>query len=155
MHLILKLFFKFVKKLIILHTAFCYTYLYAFFHLLFFLFAFFSLLFSIIIFFNCLFFITPQLNCWLYIVSDFTRTIIVSVFQEIALDVFLHVYWEDPRIRILGNASQVELTWDKDPKFWIPDLYIRQLREMKVLTLFQDLASIRLYDNSTLRISIG
>ncbi|XP_025207706.1 glycine receptor subunit alpha-3-like isoform X3 [Melanaphis sacchari] len=75
--------------------------------------------------------------------------------EEIALDVFLHVYWEDPRIWILGNASQVELTWDKDPKFWIPDLYIRQLREMKVLTLFQDLASIRLYDNSTLRISIG
>ncbi|XP_060836653.1 glycine receptor subunit alpha-2-like isoform X2 [Rhopalosiphum padi] len=75
--------------------------------------------------------------------------------EEIALDVFLHVYWEDPRIWILGNTSQVELTWDKDPKFWIPDLYIRQLREMKVLTLFQDLASIRLYDNSTLRISIG
>lgn len=79
----------------------------------------------------------------------------IFFFQEIALDVFLHVYWEDPRIWILGNASQVELTWDKDPKFWIPDLYIRQLREMKVLTLFQDLASIRLYDNSTLRISIG
>ncbi|XP_025411453.1 glycine receptor subunit alpha-4-like isoform X3 [Sipha flava] len=75
--------------------------------------------------------------------------------EEIALDVFLHVYWEDPRIRILDNTSQVELTWDKDPRFWIPDLYIRQLREMKVLTLFQDIASIRLYNNSTLRISIG
>jgi len=71
------------------------------------------------------------------------------------LDVFLHVYWDDARIRILDNTSQVELTWDKDPKFWIPDLYIRQLREMKVLTLFQDIASIRLYSNSTLRISIG
>lgn len=78
-----------------------------------------------------------------------------EIIQEIALDVFLHVYWDDLRIRILGNASQVELTWDKDPKFWIPDLYIRQLREMKVLTLFQEIASIRLYNNSTLRISIG
>lgn len=79
-----------------------------------------------------------------------------DIVQEIALDVFLHVYWNDPRIRILDNtSSQVELTWDKDPKFWIPDLYIRQLREMKVLTLFQDIASIRLYNNSTLRISIG
>ncbi|XP_050434859.1 glycine receptor subunit alphaZ1-like [Adelges cooleyi] len=75
--------------------------------------------------------------------------------EEIALDVFLYVYWEDTRMRIVDNSSQVELTWDKEPKFWIPDLYIRQLREMKVLTLFQDIASIRLYSNSTLRISIG
>lgn len=76
--------------------------------------------------------------------------------QEIALDVFVHVFWEDPRIRIADeHADRVELTWDEGPNLWIPDLYIRQLREMKVLTVFRDIASIRLYSNSTLKISIG
>lgn len=76
--------------------------------------------------------------------------------EEISLDVFLQLYWQDQRIRIIDNKTQmIELTWDKEQKFWIPDLYIRQLREMKVLSVFQDMAAIRLYRNSTLRISIG
>ncbi|XP_065215872.1 glycine receptor subunit alpha-2-like isoform X2 [Planococcus citri] len=76
--------------------------------------------------------------------------------EEISLDVFLQVYWQDPRIRIIDNKTdQLELAWDKDHKFWVPDLYIRQLREMRVLSVFQEMAAIRLYRNSTLRISIG
>ena len=69
---------------------------------------------------------------------------------------FLQVYWDDPRIRIIDNKTeQLELAWDKDHKFWVPDLYIRQLREMRVLSVYQEMAAIRLYRNSTLRISIG
>ncbi|XKL61113.1 hypothetical protein PGB90_008170 [Kerria lacca] len=75
---------------------------------------------------------------------------------EISLDVFLQLYWEDPRIRVINNKlDQIELTWDQKHKFWIPDLYIRQLREMKVLSIFQEMAAIRLYNNNTIRISIG
>lgn len=77
------------------------------------------------------------------------------LFQEISLDVFLQVYWEDPRIRILGDFDHVELTWQQRDRFWVPDLYIRQLREMKVLLLFQEMTSVRLYRNSTMRVSIG
>lgn len=73
------------------------------------------------------------------------------------MEVFLRVYWEDPRIEIRGNESSdhLELTWEKEPKFWIPDVYIRQLREMKILSLFQEMASVRLYRNHTVRLSIG
>lgn len=38
---------------------------------------------------------------------------------------------------------------------WVPDLYIRQLREMRVLTLFEEISSLRLYPNSTISLSIG
>ncbi|KAL1140611.1 hypothetical protein AAG570_000541, partial [Ranatra chinensis] len=77
---------------------------------------------------------------------------------EISLEVFLQVYWEDPRINItadLDDSEHLELTWEKDQKFWVPDVYIRQLREMKVLSLFQEMTSVRLYRNHTMRISIG
>lgn len=37
----------------------------------------------------------------------------------------------------------------------VPDLYIRQLREMKVLTLFEEISSLRLYKNSTMVLSVG
>lgn len=38
---------------------------------------------------------------------------------------------------------------------WVPDLYIRQLREMRVLSLFEEISSLRLYRNSTISLSIG
>ncbi|BES95402.1 glycine receptor beta [Nesidiocoris tenuis] len=83
--------------------------------------------------------------------------------EEISLEVFLQVYWEDTRINIteeLPDADDhLELTWDtthvEEQKFWIPDLYIRQLRDMKVLSLFQEMTSVRIYRNQTMRISIG
>ncbi|XP_046681545.1 glycine receptor subunit beta-type 4-like [Homalodisca vitripennis] len=78
--------------------------------------------------------------------------------EEISLEVFLQVYWTDRRIRMADNLSGVdhlELTWGKENDFWVPDLYIRQLREMKVLSLFQDMTSVRLYRNQTMRVSMG
>lgn len=74
------------------------------------------------------------------------------------MEVFLQVYWLDRRVRMADNTSHLdhlELTWGKENDFWVPDLYIRQLREMKVLSLFQDMASVRLYRNQTMRVSIG
>ncbi|XP_069702867.1 glutamate-gated chloride channel-like [Periplaneta americana] len=69
----------------------------------------------------------------------------------------MNVYWEDYRVFIndTEDVEFVEITWDERNELWVPDLYIRQLREMKVLALFQEMTSIRLYRNSTLRASIG
>lgn len=55
----------------------------------------------------------------------------------------------------LGEADYLEIMWDKEQKFWVPDVYIRQLREMKVLSLFQEMISVRLFRNHTIRVSIG
>ncbi|XP_066908101.1 glycine receptor subunit alpha-4 isoform X2 [Halyomorpha halys] len=76
--------------------------------------------------------------------------------EEISLEVFLQVYWIDNRINVTSMESDhIELNWDKDQKIWVPDLYIRQLRDMKILTLFQEMTFVRLYQNRTLRVSMG
>jgi hypothetical protein len=71
----------------------------------------------------------------------------------------MNVYWEDLRVFIDDAVNitddYVEITWEDRHSFWIPDLYIRQLRDMKVLSLFQEMTSIRLYRNNTFRVSIG
>jgi hypothetical protein len=83
----------------------------------------------------------------------------MHLFQEISLDVFMYVYWEDVRVFIDDEVNKsdeyVEITWEDGKNIWIPDLYIRQLRDIKVLSLFQEMTSIRLYRNNTLRVSIG
>lgn len=67
----------------------------------------------------------------------------------------MQVYWEDHRMKAVSDLPFIELTWEQRHMFWMPDLYIRQLREMKVLSVFQEMASLRLYKNSTLAVSIG
>lgn len=84
--------------------------------------------------------------------------------EEISFDVFLQVVWEDKRIEVINKSndidyvpakSYIELTAQERHKIWVPDLYIRQLREMKVLTLFEEISILRLYQNSTIILSIG
>ncbi|CAO1308217.1 unnamed protein product [Diamesa hyperborea] len=78
--------------------------------------------------------------------------------EEISFDVFLQVIWLDFRIKPkteLGPKHYIELTSEQRHEIWVPDLYIRQLREMKVLRLFEEISSLRLYENSTISLSIG
>ncbi|XP_055312389.1 glycine receptor subunit alpha-2-like [Sitodiplosis mosellana] len=78
--------------------------------------------------------------------------------EEISFDVFLQVIWDDKRIHHRNNTIEqkyIELKLEERHKLWVPDLYIRQLREMKVLTLFEEISSLRLYKNSTLVLSLG
>lgn len=81
--------------------------------------------------------------------------------QEISIDVFLQVSWEDPRLVPVDDPvapltkQYVELTLAERETVWVPDLYIRQLRELKVMALLEELSSLRLYKNSTLVLSIG
>lgn len=82
----------------------------------------------------------------------------IICFQEISFDVFLQVIWEDSRIKLKNHdieQNYIELKLEERHKIWVPDLYIRQLREMKVLTLFEETSSLRLYRNSTLVLSLG
>ncbi|XP_038121956.1 glycine receptor subunit alpha-4 isoform X1 [Culex quinquefasciatus] len=81
--------------------------------------------------------------------------------EEISIDVFLQVSWEDPRLVPVDDPvapltkQYVELTLAERETVWVPDLYIRQLRELKVMALLEELSSLRLYKNSTLVLSIG
>lgn len=80
--------------------------------------------------------------------------------QEISFDVFLKVVWQDNRIRPNGDidpatTNYIQLTTEERHTIWVPDLYIRQLREMRVLSLFEEISSLRLYLNSTISLSIG
>jgi hypothetical protein len=79
-------------------------------------------------------------------------------FQEISFDVFLQVVWVDKRVRLLEGLrpkQYIELTMEQRNHIWVPDLYIRQLREMKILKVFEEISSLRIYENSTISLSIG
>lgn len=80
--------------------------------------------------------------------------------QEISIDAFLQVTWEDPRLVPDDSAGTMtkeymELTPTEQMTVWVPDLYIRQLREMRVMTLFEEISKLRLYKNSTLVLTKG
>ena len=70
---------------------------------------------------------------------------------------FLQVVWLDQRIKPkeLGPKHYIELTMEQRNDFWVPDLYIRQLREMKISRVFEEISSLRIYENSTISLSIG
>jgi Neurotransmitter-gated ion-channel ligand binding domain len=75
----------------------------------------------------------------------------------------------------LGPKHYIDLTMEQRKQVWVPDLYIRQLREMKTLSVsfkkafdwkfincvsfiskvFEEISSLRIYENSTLSLSIG
>jgi hypothetical protein len=72
--------------------------------------------------------------------------------------VFLQVVWMDARLRPstdTGEKGYIELTIEQRNQIWTPDLYIRQLREMKIFKLFEEISSLRIYENSTVSLSIG
>lgn len=89
--------------------------------------------------------------------KNFIFTLAVSL-QEISFDVFLQVVWLDKRVRplaALDRKNYIELTMDQRNVIWVPDLYIRQLREMKILKVFEEISILRIYENSTISLSIG
>ncbi|XP_055686494.1 glycine receptor subunit alpha-4-like [Lutzomyia longipalpis] len=82
--------------------------------------------------------------------------------EEVSFDVFLQMTWQDLRIHPTHPDNEelrmngfVEITLEQRSLLWIPDLYIRQLREMKLLKLFEEISSLRLYENSTINLRIG
>lgn len=75
--------------------------------------------------------------------------------QEITLDVFLQVSWEDTRLHLPSGIPFIDLPWEFRQLIWTPDLYIWQLQTMRIMSVLQEMASLRLYSNSTVSVSIG
>ncbi|XP_073943370.1 glycine receptor subunit alpha-2-like [Choristoneura fumiferana] len=73
--------------------------------------------------------------------------------EEITLDVFLRVSWQDARLRV--GMPFIDLPWEFRQLIWTPDLYIWQLQTMRIQSVLQEMASLRLYSNSTVSVSIG
>uniref|UniRef100_A0A1B0ETA9 Putative ligand-gated ion channel n=1 Tax=Lutzomyia longipalpis TaxID=7200 RepID=A0A1B0ETA9_LUTLO len=68
--------------------------------------------------------------------------------EEVSFDVFLQMTWQDLRIHPTHPDNEelrmngfVEITLEQRSLLWIPDLYIRQLREMKLLKLFEEISN--------------
>ncbi|XP_047512485.1 gamma-aminobutyric acid receptor subunit delta-like isoform X2 [Pieris napi] len=75
--------------------------------------------------------------------------------EEITLDVFLQVSWEEIRLNVPPGRSFIDLPWEFRQLIWTPDLYIWQLQTMRILSVLQEMASLRLYANRTVSVSIG
>ncbi|XP_023940916.1 glycine receptor subunit alpha-4-like isoform X1 [Bicyclus anynana] len=100
--------------------------------------------------------IPPDKNTTVYIGINVNRVSGVDENrEEITLDVFLQVSWEDMRLNVPFNKSHIDLPWEFRQLIWMPDLYIWQLQTMKILSVLQEMASLRLYANHTVSVSIG
>lgn len=85
--------------------------------------------------------------------SNSNSSILLS--KEITLDVFLQVSWEDKRLNVPPGRQHIDLPWDYRQLIWTPDLYIWQLQTMRILSVLQEMASLRLYENGTVSVNIG
>ncbi|XP_026329629.1 gamma-aminobutyric acid receptor subunit delta-like isoform X2 [Hyposmocoma kahamanoa] len=75
--------------------------------------------------------------------------------EEITLDVFLQVSWQEHRLHVPHGRPFIDLPWEFRQLIWTPDLYIWQLQTMRILSVLQEMASLRLYSNGTVSVSIG
>ncbi|XP_026758040.1 gamma-aminobutyric acid receptor subunit delta-like isoform X2 [Galleria mellonella] len=75
--------------------------------------------------------------------------------EEITLDIFLQASWEERRLNVPPEIPFIDLPWEFRELIWTPDLYIWQLQSMKILSVLKEMASLRLYSNGTVSVSIG
>ncbi|XP_049867488.1 gamma-aminobutyric acid receptor subunit delta-like isoform X2 [Pectinophora gossypiella] len=100
--------------------------------------------------------IPPAKNTTVYIGVNVNRVSGVDENrEEITLDVFLQVSWQETRLRVPPGMPFIDLPWEFRQLIWTPDLYIMQLQTMKILSVLQEMASLRLYTNGTVSVSIG
>ncbi|XP_021185003.1 glycine receptor subunit alpha-2 isoform X3 [Helicoverpa armigera] len=100
--------------------------------------------------------IPPDKNTTVYVGVNVNRVSGVDENkEEITLDVFLQVSWADSRLHVPPNMPFIDLPWEFRALIWTPDLYIWQLQTMRILSVLQEMASLRLYSNRTVSVSIG
>ncbi|KAJ8725761.1 hypothetical protein PYW08_003944 [Mythimna loreyi] len=100
--------------------------------------------------------IPPDKNTTVYVGVNVNRVSGVDENkEEITLDVFLRVSWADSRLHVPPNMPFIDLPWEFRALIWTPDLYIWQLQTMRILSVLQEMASLRLYANRTVAVSIG
>ncbi|XP_041976829.1 gamma-aminobutyric acid receptor subunit delta-like isoform X3 [Aricia agestis] len=100
--------------------------------------------------------IPPGKNTTVYIGINVNRVSAVDENrEEITLDVFLQVSWEERRLSTPPGMPFIDLPWEFRQLIWTPDLYIWQLQTMRILSVLQEMASLRIYANRTVSVSIG
>ena len=79
--------------------------------------------------------------------------------QLITLETSLRMYWKDTRIRLdpaaLRNNPNTYITLNPKfaNRFWIPDVFFDRAKDLRVPTYFIRPASLRIYNDSTIRYS--
>ena len=84
--------------------------------------------------------------------------------QLLSLETSLRMYWKDPRVRLHPEALQnigkkspdqayITLNPNVAKHFWIPDIFIDRAKSLRVPTFYTTPASLRIYQDSTLRYS--
>ncbi|XP_059057061.1 glycine receptor subunit alpha-4-like [Achroia grisella] len=100
--------------------------------------------------------IPPGKNTTVYIGVNINRVSGVDENkEEITLDIFLQASWEERRLNVPSEIPFIDLPWEFRELIWTPDLYIWQLQSMKILSVLKEMASLRLYSNGTVSVSIG
>jgi len=81
--------------------------------------------------------------------------------QIISLETTLRLYWKDERIKPAANSMDSEdligpyvtLNPSQAAKFWMPDVFIDQAKALRIPTYYTKPASLRVYNDSTIRYS--
>merc|ERR1719513_116721 len=81
--------------------------------------------------------------------------------QIVSLETTLRLYWKDERIKPAANTLDSEdsvgqyitLNPSQAEKFWMPDVFIDQAKALRIPTYYTKPASLRVYNDSTIRYS--
>ena len=74
--------------------------------------------------------------------------------QVVRYQVFLSVYWPDPRLKLPDfdeHENSVTMDASATEKLWLPDLIIYNLEDVQSVRLLQDLGSLKLLRNGYLK----
>jgi len=81
--------------------------------------------------------------------------------QLLSVETTLRLYWKDPRVKPVQSylegrdkiGKYVTLNPIKSSNFWMPDIFIDQAKSIRVPTFYTKPASLRVYNDSTIRYS--
>lgn len=71
------------------------------------------------------------------------------------MDVFLRLYWTETRLLLpetyLNSSLPMRVNKEEISQFWVPDLFIVQLRQIKNREIFHELKDFKIFVNKTIR----
>ena len=78
-----------------------------------------------------------------------------EVAQLISMETSIRMYWKDWRVRadIEDGKEYLALNPNAAKHFWVPDVFIDQSKNVRVPTYYMKPASLRIYEDQTLRYS--
>ena len=77
-----------------------------------------------------------------------------EVAQLISMEISIRMFWKDWRVRAeLDGKEYITLNPKAAQHFWIPDIFIDRSKDVRVPTYYVKPASLRIYEDQTLRYS--